>query len=187
MESDRIRWNEKHAARNGKGDPDSFFLTHAHRLVPGKTLDLACGRGRHTAWLAAQGHHVTAVDISDVAIAHIRTLSMQTGLPIVPVQADLDLPRGLFDNDSFDNIVCINFRPGSDLLTELVRWLRPGGYFLWCSFNDLQAAMSGFPPQLVLHPHEFVYYTGLSCLVYERFEDPTGHRDGYLFQKIAAP
>lgn len=183
MESDRIRWNEKHAAKTGSGDPDLFFLKYSNSLVPGQTLDLACGRGRHAFYLASQGHKVTAVDISDVALDHLQSKAAEAELVIDIMQADLDQPENLFDEQSFDNIVCINFRPPDKLLALLPAWLKPGGKYLWCSFNEIQAALNGFPDALALHKEAFIHFSGLECLVYERFEDHTGHRDGYLFEK----
>ncbi len=183
MESDRIRWNEKHAAKTGSGDPDVFFLKHFHRLVPGKSLDLASGRGRHAIYLANNGHQVIAVDISDVAIEKTKERALAAKLEIKTLQADLDQPALLFAHESFQNIVCINFRPSEALLSQIPLWLLPGGHFLWCSFNELQAAVSGFPAELALHHGSFLHFPYLQTLVYERFEDHAGLRDGYLFLK----
>src|ERR1700752_1971113 len=37
-------------------------------MVPGRALDLGCGEGADAMWLAEQGWHVTAVDISQTAL-----------------------------------------------------------------------------------------------------------------------
>lgn len=183
MESDRIRWNEKHAAKTGSGDPDVFFLKHFHRLVPGNSLDLASGRGRHAIYLANHGHQVIAVDISGVAIEKTEERALASKLEIKTLQADLDQHASLFAPESFQNIVCINFRPSDVLLSQIPTWLTPHGCFLWCSFNELQAEVTGFPAELAMHHKAFVHFPGLQTLVYERFEDHTGLRDGYLFLK----
>ncbi len=183
MESDRIRWNEKHAAKTGFGDPDLFFLKHCASLITGQTLDLACGRGRHALYLATLGHSVAAVDISDVALDFLQKRAAECGINLQILQTDLDHPDKLFHNHSFDNIVCINFRPTDSLLAILPYWIKPGGKFLWSSFNEIQAAISGFPDALALHKEAFLHLYGLKCIVYERFEDHTGHRDGYMFAK----
>lgn len=44
-------------------------------LPPGSSVDLACGNGRHAAWLAAHGWQCTGVDFSPVAIEQARTRS----------------------------------------------------------------------------------------------------------------
>ena len=39
------------------------------RLTPGRALDVGCGEGADAIWLARSGWTVTAIDISDVAVA----------------------------------------------------------------------------------------------------------------------
>jgi SAM-dependent methyltransferase len=41
-------------------------------LPPGRVLDAACGTGRHSVWLAAQGHEVVGVDVSPDMLAKAR-------------------------------------------------------------------------------------------------------------------
>jgi SAM-dependent methyltransferase len=40
----------------------------ASRLAPGTALDVGCGEGSDAVWLASQGWHVTATDLSQVAL-----------------------------------------------------------------------------------------------------------------------
>jgi 2-polyprenyl-3-methyl-5-hydroxy-6-metoxy-1,4-benzoquinol methylase len=183
MESDRIRWNEKHAAKQGNWVPDLFFVKHSHLLQPGLTLDLACGKGRHALWLASHGHQVTAADISDIAISMLRKKAEDEGLSIHLMCTDLEVPEGLFSENQFHNVVCINYRPADSVLTMIAKWIRPGGHFLWCSFNEIQASNAGFPQHLALMYRAHLDLEELQCLIYERFEDHTGHRDGYVFKK----
>ena len=50
--------------------PSPWLTRWAHLIRPGgRVLDLACGSGRHSAWLAAQGFAVLAVDRDAEAIA----------------------------------------------------------------------------------------------------------------------
>ena len=44
-------------------------------LTPGHALDLACGEGRNSIWLAAHGWQVTGVDFSAAALAKADTLA----------------------------------------------------------------------------------------------------------------
>ena len=44
-------------------------------LNPGRALDLACGEGRNSIWLAARGWQVTGVDFSAAALAKAETLA----------------------------------------------------------------------------------------------------------------
>ena len=73
MEADRQRWNERYRAEEYlMGERPSRFLMESLPLIvrhcPGRrALDLACGEGRNSIFLASQGFAVTGVDISDEA------------------------------------------------------------------------------------------------------------------------
>ena len=49
--------------------PNSHLVAELARLPPGRSLDLGCGHGAETLWLAAHGWYVTAVDFSASALA----------------------------------------------------------------------------------------------------------------------
>ncbi|MGL5632942.1 MAG: methyltransferase domain-containing protein, partial [Azovibrio sp.] len=50
--------------------PSSWIREHVDHVRPSsQVLDLACGRGRHSRWLAALGHQVLAVDQNEDALA----------------------------------------------------------------------------------------------------------------------
>jgi SAM-dependent methyltransferase len=91
-------------------------------------LDLGCGCGVPVARaLAAAGHAVTGVDISEVQVERARALVPSARF----IQADateVDLPPG-----SFDAVVClyalihIPLEEQRALLARVASWLRPGG------------------------------------------------------------
>ena len=54
-------------------DPTPLLVETAAKLKPGRALDLACGKGRNSLWLAEHGWQVTAVDRSPVAIPGVDT------------------------------------------------------------------------------------------------------------------
>jgi len=125
----------------------------AHLIAAGgKVLDLACGSGRHTRWLAARGHSVLAVDRDAAALA---TLS---DLPAVEtLHADLEagawpLPAQL----SFAGVVVTNYlhRP---LLAKLPEVLAPGGVLIYETFATGNGVF-GKPsnPDFLLRPGELL-------------------------------
>jgi SAM-dependent methyltransferase len=69
--------------------PSRFLVEEAAELATGRALDLACGEGRNSLWLAELGWHVTAVDYSSVAIAKARDRAASAGAEIDFVCADL--------------------------------------------------------------------------------------------------
>ena len=70
-------------------------------LTPGRALDLGCGEGADSVWLAERGWTVVAVDISDTALGRAREAASVRGVAdrIEFVQRDLSegLPEGSFD------------------------------------------------------------------------------------------
>ncbi len=95
-----------------------------------RAIDIACGLGRNTIFLARQGWQVTAVDISEVALGHLREMAAAEALPIVCIQADLEqtskLPESLLAPDSYD--LAVMFRYTSlELIDVLRHGLKVGG------------------------------------------------------------
>lgn len=111
-------------------------------------LDLACGKGRHSFWLAAQGWQVAAID---------RDLS-QTDTDKSPaihwIEADLETGTWPLGQQQFDLIVVVNYlhRPLFDYLRKA---LQPGGTLIYETFMVGNEAY-GRPrsPEFLLRPHE---------------------------------
>ncbi|MBU1009839.1 MAG: methyltransferase domain-containing protein [Bacteroidetes bacterium] len=184
MEADKTKWNERHGCKSGHHAPDKYLIKNLSRLKPGHALDLACGRGRNAFYLAENGFQVTAADISDTGLNVLAKEALKRGLEIRCCEADFDLADHLFPLHSFDTVIIINFKPAVKLLRMLPSLLTSNGILLWCSYNNLQAEISGFPIDLALNESEFSSgFKGLILLDYSRFEDETGFRDGYLFIK----
>jgi SAM-dependent methyltransferase len=94
-------------------------------LPDGAVLDAACGTGRHTGYLAAQGREVTGVDASEAMLARAREK-----LPSVDFRHG-DLTSLPLPDASVSGAVCAlalshlpDLRPA---VAELARVLRPGG------------------------------------------------------------
>lgn len=112
----------------------SHWITH-HTPAPivgrNRALDLACGTGRHSFWLAGQGWHVTALD---------RNLPHTDGMTDNNVdntidwqQADLETGIWPLGPQTFDLIVVVNYlhRP---LFEPLRRAVRSGGTLIYETF-----------------------------------------------------
>jgi SAM-dependent methyltransferase len=56
-------------------DPNRWVVEQCADLPPGRALDLACGEGRNTIWLAGRGWAATGVDFSGVALARAAELA----------------------------------------------------------------------------------------------------------------
>ena len=63
------------------GKPNQALVTTVATLQPGRTLDLGCGEGGDSVWLAEQGWQVTAIDIAANAIARARDETAARRIP----------------------------------------------------------------------------------------------------------
>lgn len=72
-------WNELYEKRDRiwSGRANAPLTGAVASMQPGKVLDLGCGEGGDAVWLALQGWHVTAVDVSDVAIERAKALAVE--------------------------------------------------------------------------------------------------------------
>ncbi|MGW0537122.1 SAM-dependent methyltransferase [Streptomyces sp. NPDC003032] len=129
-------WDGVYTARPAATDPrPNVRLTETVTgLPPGDVLDLGCGDGGDTLWLARQGWHVTAVDVSAVAVERLTGLAASSGLAdrIAAQRHDLreSFPQGAFD------LVCAHYLQTpldldrASVLRTAAHALRPGGRLL---------------------------------------------------------
>jgi 2-polyprenyl-3-methyl-5-hydroxy-6-metoxy-1,4-benzoquinol methylase len=132
MESDKIKWNQRFGSEDtylGQ-NPSPFLFREIDKIrqsVPGKrALDIACGEGRNSIFMAQQGFQVTALDISDIGLGKAATWAEKEGVQIDFLQVDLD--EYCFTKQ-FDLIINFNFLL-RDLIPEAVRALSPGGLLI---------------------------------------------------------
>jgi len=130
-------------------------------------LDLACGSGRHTIWLAGQGYLVDAVDRDPDAVAGLQ------GIANVNVSiADLETGSWPVTDQQYDGIIVSRylFRP---LLGVLSLMLNPGGVLIYETFmvgNERYGRPSN--PDYLLRPDELksVYAPLLEIRAFEQGE-----------------
>lgn len=77
---DSAGWDDRYAASDlvWSAGPNQFLPPLVDGLTVGIALDLACGEGRNSIWLAQQGWDVTGVDFSPVGIDKARQLAGDT-------------------------------------------------------------------------------------------------------------
>ena len=67
---DSQEWDERYSGDElvWTGTPNQFLVAEVVGLPVGRAVDLACGEGRNSIWLAEQGWQVTGVDFSAVGL-----------------------------------------------------------------------------------------------------------------------
>jgi 2-polyprenyl-3-methyl-5-hydroxy-6-metoxy-1,4-benzoquinol methylase len=132
VESDRLKWNQRFESEDTYlGRNPSPFLSRAmetiKQITPGtQALDVACGEGRNSIFLAKLGFCVTALDISDVGLEKGGVLAGIEGVDINFRRVDLD---GYCFTGQFDVIINFNFLL-RDLIPKEVEALSPGGLLI---------------------------------------------------------
>lgn len=146
--------------------PSDWVVRWAHLIEPGGTvLDLAAGRGRHSAWLAERGHAVTAVDRDADALHSLPGLSRGA---IRPVVADLEGAPWPLPARRFDAVVVTNYlwRP---LFGPIVDAVGPGGVLIYETFAAGQESVGRptRPDFLLAHGELLAAVAGLRIVAFE--------------------
>ena len=127
MKRDRTKWNKRYSEKTPSLAVPRIVGDYIDRAPVGRALDIACGTGATSLFLAEKGYAVDAVDISDVALA---TCTAQHPA-IQGVCADLDtydLAVGRYC--LITNIRYLNRR----LYSQITRALLPGGMLMFETF-----------------------------------------------------
>jgi ubiquinone/menaquinone biosynthesis C-methylase UbiE len=123
----------------GKPRPILVEFIEKGLIKKGKVLDICCGAGTNTVYMAEKGFHVTGIDISPKAIAYAKKKAKQANVNInFMVQNFLSL---LFEKAEFDFVfdmgcfhhVKVEDRPR--FIKGVHRVLRNGGEYLLTCFS----------------------------------------------------
>ena len=180
---DQTRWDQRYRERHKAAtmlQPDAWILAHAHLLppAPGRALDVACGRGRHTLWLAREGYQVDAVDISYEGLRGLAQHLEAEGLDhqVRLIQADLTQWRP--EPQQYDLILVVRYL-NRDLIATFWDAIKPGGVVVYRTFHtDWAKLHQDFQRGYLLQPGEFTsLFRGWEWLAYEERRLPPGGED----------
>ncbi len=129
MRSDQQKWNSRYKENTGALTPSKIVKQYYKLLRPsGTALDLACGNGRNSLFLAQKGFEVDAVDISDVAITRLQ----KKHIPSIKASCT-DLDTWIIPQNQYDLILNIRFLDRR-LFSQIAAGLKPGGLLVFQSF-----------------------------------------------------
>jgi 2-polyprenyl-3-methyl-5-hydroxy-6-metoxy-1,4-benzoquinol methylase len=129
-------WDARYAEseRIWSGRPNPRLVEQVTDVAPGTALDVGAGEGADAVWLASRGWHVTATDISEVALGRVAAHAAEAGVAERvttlhhDVLGDAPLPGG------FDLVSAQYLHPPAERLAEIVGLLgaavSPGGLLL---------------------------------------------------------
>ncbi len=146
-ERDRVHWDSEYAGRGPAAGPvvaPEVFATHQDVFpTAGHALDLACGAGLGSVWLARRGLKVWGLDVSPVAIEQAQELAQRNGVGDRCRFSVIDLDDGLPDGPQVDVILCHRFRDAR-LDRGVVARLVPGGLLAITALSEVGAQPGPF-------------------------------------------
>ena len=124
--ADKERWDEKYQNNKIPDEPIKLITDYA-ALAPGKqALDIACGMGRHSKYLASLGFEVDALDISSVALDQLKEI------PHIHAK-EVDFDTYTLPKEKYDLIVCTYYLERK-LFPQMIEALKPNGIILFETF-----------------------------------------------------
>lgn len=70
-------------------EPTLFLAEVCREKAPGKALDIGCGAGTDSVFLAGQGWDVTSLDFMPKALEYTQQRAREAGVTVTPVEADI--------------------------------------------------------------------------------------------------
>jgi 2-polyprenyl-3-methyl-5-hydroxy-6-metoxy-1,4-benzoquinol methylase len=169
-QKDKAKWDKKYTEMEGlleRRPPSELVSAHAAEAPGTKALDLACGGGRHSLYLAERGFTVDAVDISTVALAALREKADLEHINLVEADLDTFVPEG----EAYDMIVKTNFLD-RDLIGRAKAALKPGGIMVVETYMaDEGNEKPDSNPDFLLQKEELksLFGEGFTVLEYKEF------------------
>jgi SAM-dependent methyltransferase len=125
---DRDKWNQRYAEGSyRKSNPVNLLSEWLPQVRVGRALDVACGAGRNSIYMAAAGFQVDAIDIAREGLQEAGKKAEEQKLMLNLIEHDLDDPYP-FDTDY--NLIVVLWYVNLELIKQLCDCLAPGGYLI---------------------------------------------------------
>ena len=161
MIQDKERWNIRHVEKPMPHYVAPTLEKYIKEAYVGRALDVACGTGRNTHFLADLGFVVDAIDLSDYALSCIRE-----DANIIKQEVDLDHYN---IEEKYDLIININYLNRS-LMAQMRDALKEGGVILFETFIQAhdKPEKGSMNPDYLLEKNELLRaFCDLDIIYYE--------------------
>lgn len=126
-------------------------------LNGGKALDIACGLGANSLFLASMSYQVEAIDISDVAINFVQDQARNNGFTIHTRVCDLTEPNRIAGKKNSINLVVMTYYLDRSLFPFVKSLVQQDGYFFMETFYQTpQNQNEGVSNQYKLQSNELL-------------------------------
>jgi SAM-dependent methyltransferase len=139
-------WESRYAGAGQvwSGRPNEALLAVAADLPAGRALDLGCGEGGDSIWLAGHGWQVTGIDVSRTAIARAAAAANAAGIPHGRIRWRARDLASWTDDGRYDLVSACFLQspvelPRTDILRRAADRVATGGHLLIVSH-------AAFPP-----------------------------------------
>lgn len=165
MFEDKERWNKRHVEKPMRHNVEPILEKYIKEANVAKALDIACGIGRNTHFMAEKGFEVDAVDISDYALSQVKEDEK-----IHKIETDLDTYN--IPSNTYDLIVNINFL-SRRLHPQIKDALKSGGVLIYETFIVAHGEFSNpANPEFLLRKNELLHtFIGLEIIYYEERDE----------------
>jgi SAM-dependent methyltransferase len=179
MNKVRDKWNRIYSKDRLPGPP-AAVLTDNDNILPikGIALDLACGLGTNSLFLAARGLEVHAWDISKVAVSHLAERAGSLGLNIQT--RVINITAAVLPVESYDLVITSHYLDRS-LPPAILDATRPGGLICYQTFTaEKQINIGPGNPVFLLQPNELQSFVPDCEILAFKDESHNANRDDPL-------
>ncbi|MGE4418958.1 MAG: class I SAM-dependent methyltransferase [Sulfurimonas sp.] len=166
MQEDKQRWNDRYLDNPMPQSVSPLLEKYIGHAKVGQAIDVACGTGRNTHFLADLGFLVDAVDISDYALERVKNSSTIKKI-------DTDLDKYNLAPNKYDLIVNVNYL-NRRLVSQMKDALKSGGVLVFETFivahGDFNLPTTNL--DYLLRKNELLHsFIGLNIIYYEERVD----------------
>lgn len=156
-------WDELHKVMSAEKPHEKVISFHKEHLKKGmRVLDLGCGKGRNSIYLAKQGIETHAVDSSDVALQVVNKVAEESQLFELLKVTKADIRELLFPDGYFDAVITVNvvnhghWKDVKAYFAEAERILKPNGLLLVIGLSTAFLADAKGPETKEIEPGTYL-------------------------------